>query len=710
MELNNLQYSLKNIPVADRFSYMKVMMRQFESWLRRARWRIQAHLKKFGKRKETYGFKSSATPPAHPEFTAFEDAAYAMMRNIEFKQRRKPFLQKLARDVKEINSSPCVFVEADKTGNLYKMEVEDYKKIVKDNVTKVYEKSGDGVQRNINCEAKQIARKLDLDDRMEIYAEREAFITLKDHKQDFQQRPQCRLINPAHPEMGVVSKQLLERCNKKVREETSANQWRSTKDVIKWFNGLTNKARRKFVKFDVKEFYPSIDAKLLRKAIDYARSVCPQCLSDEDVEIIWHARQSLLFSGNSAWNKKGGKLFDVTMGAFDGAEVCELVGLYILSLIAEKFGANDFGLYRDDGLGAIVVSGPEGERAKKELHKIAKKCDLGFTVDGFFTLVDFLDANFDLPSGRYWPYTKPNAHTKYVHAHSNHPPIVLKHLPDSITERISSLSCNVDEFNKAKGPYERALRESSYKYRMEYKETPADSDATPNGKRQRKRNVLWFNPPYNDNVVTNVARRFLELMDTFIHRDHPFRCLFNRSTVKVSYCTMRNMGAIIKSHNAKVLAPPPTAVPLTMCSCPRAKKSECPLDGQCLTKNMVYKATVSCPGKPDMHYYGLATTTFKERYNGHNSDFRLAHARKKTALAKHIWQLKDSNQNFSVKWSIFRKCAPYMCGSRKCDLCLTEKAAIILADPRTLINEKSEILSGCRHRAKYKYATSPACE
>ena len=166
------------------------------------------------------------------------------------------------------------------------MEVEDYKKLAKENVTKVYEKSGDSVQRNINCEAKQIAKRLDLDDRMEIYAEREAFITLKDHKPDFQQRPQCRLINPAHPEMGVVSKQLLERCNKKVREATSANQWRSTKDVIKWFNRLPNKAHRKFVKFDDKEFYPLIDAKLLRKAIDYARSVCPDCLSDEDVEIM----------------------------------------------------------------------------------------------------------------------------------------------------------------------------------------------------------------------------------------------------------------------------------------------------------------------------------------------------------------------------------------------------------------------------------------
>ena len=456
------------------------------------------------------------------------------------------------------------------------------------------------------------------------------------------------------------------------------------------------------------EFYPSIDENLLRKAIDYARSVCPECLSDDDVEIIWHSRQSLLFSGGAAWNKKGGKLFDVTMGAFDGAEVCELVGLYILSLIAEKFGEDDFGLYRDDGLGAIVATGPQGERTKKELHKIAKKCGLGFIVDGLFTFVDFLDANFDLPSGRYWPYTKPNANTKYVHAQSNHPPSVLKHLPDSITERISTLSCNEEEFNKAKGPYEQALKESNHKHRMEYKETPADQDAEPKRKRQRKRNVLWFNPPWNDNVKTNVAQRFLELMDTFIHRDHPFRHLFNRNTVKVSYCTMRNMKAIIKSHNAKVLAPPPPPEPPKMCSCPKAKKAECPLSGQCLTKNVVYKATVSTQGKPDMHYYGLASTTFKERYRGHNSDIRLRH-RQGTALAKHIWRLKDNNEEYSVKWSIFRRCAPYMCGSRKCDLCLTEKAAIILADPRTLINEKSEILGTCRHRARYKYSTSPAC-
>ena len=37
------------------------------------------------------------------------------------------------------------------------------------------------------------------------------------------------------------------------------------------------------------------------------------------------------------------------MGA-DGAEVCELVGTYMLNLLSKKYNKNDFGLYRDDGL------------------------------------------------------------------------------------------------------------------------------------------------------------------------------------------------------------------------------------------------------------------------------------------------------------------------------------------------------------------------
>ena len=50
----------------------------------------------------------------------------------------------------------------------------------------------------------------------------------------------------------------------------------------------------------------------------------------------------------------------IARGAYDGAEVCELVDTYMLSLILEKYNKKDFGLYRDDGLGVVKTkSGPE---------------------------------------------------------------------------------------------------------------------------------------------------------------------------------------------------------------------------------------------------------------------------------------------------------------------------------------------------------------
>lgn len=43
----------------------------------------------------------------------------------------------------------------------------------------------------------------------------------------------------------------------------------------------------------------------------------------------------------------GGQLFDVTMGSFEGADDCELVGSYLLDIV---LGSINGGLYRDDGL------------------------------------------------------------------------------------------------------------------------------------------------------------------------------------------------------------------------------------------------------------------------------------------------------------------------------------------------------------------------
>ena len=57
------------------------------------------------------------------------------------------------------------------------------------------------------------------------------------------------------------------------------------------------------------------------------------------INIVKHARKSLLFHDNNLWVKKeGNPLFEITMGSYDGAEVCELVGPYLLSKFAPLVG------------------------------------------------------------------------------------------------------------------------------------------------------------------------------------------------------------------------------------------------------------------------------------------------------------------------------------------------------------------------------------
>lgn len=60
------------------------------------------------------------------------------------------------------------------------------------------------------------------------------------------------------------------------------------------------------------------------------------------------------FNVEKTWTKNNSNtLFDVTMGSYDGAEVCELVGLFILTNLGKKFGKDNSGLYRDDGLATV---------------------------------------------------------------------------------------------------------------------------------------------------------------------------------------------------------------------------------------------------------------------------------------------------------------------------------------------------------------------
>ena len=71
-----------------------------------------------------------------------------------------------------------------------------------------------------------------------------------------------------------------------------------------------------------------------------------------------------------------------------------------------------------------------------------------------------------------------------------------------------------------------------------------------------------------------------------------------------------------------------------------------------------------------------------------------------TALSKYVWFLKDNDVRFDLKWSIKKKAQVYTAGAKYCDLCLTEKTIIMLAD-KNCINIRTEILRKCPHIRKF---------
>ena len=128
---------------------------------------------------------------------------------------------------------------------------------------------------------------------------------------------------------------------------------------------MKDKDLMKFVMFDIKDFYPFITQDLWNKALNFASQDI--CISKCDIDVINHARTSSLFDGFHTWIKKQGSLFDVSMGAYDGAKVCEFVGTYMLILLSKKYSKNDFGLHRDDGFTVLKKkSGQQSEQVKRK--------------------------------------------------------------------------------------------------------------------------------------------------------------------------------------------------------------------------------------------------------------------------------------------------------------------------------------------------------
>ena len=108
--------------------------------------------------------------------------------------------------------------------------------------------------------------------------------------------------------------------------------------------------------------------------------------------------------------------------------------------------------------------------------------------------------------------------------------------------------------------------------------------------------------------------------------------------------------------------------------------------GHCMgVQCVVYKATISAPNYAEKYYYGLSEPEFKSRYANHKSSLKYPSKRNTTELSKYYWELRDKGvekKDIKVDWNIERQAHKYKCGTRRCDLCLTDT---------------------CPHRTKYRY-------
>ena len=699
MEKFNIGYSTKNIPLPSRNDYLQRLIEKTEQFLRRMCWKAHFFLNSdtTSSSKETYGFKSTKNPPPIEELKEFEDDMLKMIQSVKFKQINNSFLNKLKDDTDLIRNEPKLLIAADKTTNFYKLEPSTYIDLLKKNINKSYKKAQPEVTRAIHKESKDIATKLDIDDRVDTTAYKDAFITLKDHKPNFANNPTCRLINPTKSEIGKVSKKILDRINSNIARKCNFNQWKNTASVIDWFNADKEKQQSNFICFDIEEFYPSISQDLLNKALDFA-SAHDNITADER-NIIIHTKNSILIHKQQPWQKKGNTTFDVTMGSFDGAETCELVGSFLLSQL-QHLNIN-VGLYRDDGLAITSATPRDTENIKKEICRIFNSNGLRITIEANKRTINFLDITFNLDQGTYRPFTKPNTKLLYVHRESNHSPVTTKNIPAGINKRLSSLSSNKASFDQAAPPYQKALDESKYNYTLQYEPT------APSKRKNRQRNILWYNPPFSKNVSTNIGHRFLALVDKHFPKDHILHKIFNRNTIKISYSCMNNTKQIIDNHNRRILSPPQANVTATTtateinktCNC--RQKNTCPLDRNCLQPSVIYQATVTHRNSNKTEtYIGLTENEFKTRYRNHTASFRHAKHKNSTELSKHIWNLKDNNIDHFISWRILSSNSPYSSSSKRCNLCLKEKFLIICRPELSTLNKRNELVSSCRHRNK----------
>jgi len=274
MDAINFGYSMKKIPIPGIKKYLTSFIEMTESVVEHMRWSEFLFLYPNGNSGDTntHRFTTRKSPPIITELREFEEEIRSLIASIRFQYLQPDQVQQrfTSNDVNNIKKSMQIIVSDDKTFSFYEAIPQDYQATLHKCITKDYRKTNQLSFDNINNEDKKIASSLNLDDRVQAMASRESFKTIEDHKKNFTNCPQYRLINQTKYEMARIGKQILEGINAKLNTFTPINQQKNTHGVLSWSNSINDMQNLTFIKFDIVNFYSSITQELQLEALNFA--------------------------------------------------------------------------------------------------------------------------------------------------------------------------------------------------------------------------------------------------------------------------------------------------------------------------------------------------------------------------------------------------------------------------------------------------------
>ena len=230
-----------------------------------------------------------------------------------------------------------------------------------------------------------------------------------------------------------------------------------------------------------------------------------------------------MFYENEAWKKKDtDTTFDVTLGSYNGAALCELIEIYIQSHVTNML----YGfIQRQCAIYPSYDKQKEADRRRKEIISIFKCIDFKTEID---TSLTEAEVAFNLENNIYRPYKKLNDKLIYIDVSSNHPAQIRKTAKKNNLCRLSRNFSRAYIFNITKLEYEKAMKKCRHTTKLTY--TPRNLIKN-NSRRKWQCKIIWFKPLFNLDVSTNVAKIFLSLIEKGFLHSSKLHKTFDKNTI-----------------------------------------------------------------------------------------------------------------------------------------------------------------------------------